>query len=744
MNIEYDSSFYQTFPFSKYCFPGNSLVIPGSNSTSLIKIFFFKKDDMTYQELKTTSRIEFYVGRVNYFRQTSSFSMSYNKFTLNVYSFDTFNVYESSLIKYRYFFYNSYIDLISNENVYDLNVYTVQDNSFLLKDNSATAVLTIFIPTRVQDYYFQSYIFFDSISLIIGWIFIFSTVVGFFVSKCAKIKLYESIGNSVFNWIHPQNKIGIINREKEVKELMNSEKTVLVDLLTDDSFKYYEYKGFNLSMTELFIYLFCCEKFKSKTQIALEKSFNVALNELFKNIDITSIIKCSQDVKVMKEIILEKHQKRIFESILSPAVDSEKTISTYTADTSRQVKYYSDDEEISKKERLLDEKEALKKSFFLMSKIDVYKDIDLRLIQLLNINPNLKDIYFQVKEKTAAGISIFSNIHNTPNAKEPILKNFEKILKIYDRQMEDLRYLINSLTNETSELYRNYEQVYNENKGLKDIIFKSDVQMGNIIITIEITNKKEQKREYLPSFVPVKKQADIVDQIQTKKNESKNKKIKKNVNKRKSLKLDLAKEKSKKETEIEKNETQKFKKEEDDKMLNKEDSFLTKVFNFIDTILCVKYRLKRLESIYNQQILEGFRALNHCIRLSFMGFILFLTLNLVTYYYNSPYLDVIYDECKYGLFCLGFLSFMRVPDSIVYNFVLCLLIYMTIIFVYIMSLMIKFFINKTETDFIGNSFQFSKFVFTSPSLRFKSIEDNTNFKNFFYETMVKTRQSFKK
>jgi len=462
MNIDYDSSFNRTFSFSKYCFPGNNLVIPGSHSTSLIKIFFFKKDDKKYEELKTTSRIEFYVGRVNYFRQTSTFSMSYVKYTLNVYNFEIFNVYESSLIKYRYFFYNSYIALISNENVYDLNIYSGQDNSFLLKDNSATAVLVIFIPTRVQDYYFQSYIFFDSISLIIGWIFIFSTVVGFFVSN-------------------PQNKIGIINREKEVKELMNSEKTVLVDLLADDSFKYYEYKGFDMSMKELFIYLFCCEKFKSKTQIALEKSFNVALNELFKNIDIMSIIKCSQEVKVMKEIILEKHQKRIFESILSPVVDSEKIISPYTADTSRQVIDYSIEDELFKKEKLNNEKEALKKSFFLMSKIDVYKDIDLRLIQLLKINPNLKDIYFQVKEKTEAGKSIFSNINNTPNAKEPILKNFEKILKIYDRQMEDLRYLINSLTNESSELYRNYEQVYNENKGLKDIIFKSDEQMGKIL-----------------------------------------------------------------------------------------------------------------------------------------------------------------------------------------------------------------------------------------------------------------------
>ncbi len=205
----------------------------------------------------------------------------------------------------------------------------------------------------------------------------------------------------------------------------------------------------------------------------------------------------------------------------------------------------------------------------------------------------------------------------------------------------------------------------------------------------------------------------------------------------------MAKEKSKKETEIEKNETKKFNKDNKGK-IKLGDSFLTNLFNFIDTILCVKNRLKNLESIYNQQILEGFRALNHCIRLSFLGFTLFLTLNLVTYYYNSPYLDVILDECKYGLFCLGFLSFMRVPDSIVYNFVLCLLIYMTIIFVYIMSLMIKFFINKTETDFIGDSFHFSKFLFTSPSLRFKSIEDNINFKNFFYETMLKTRQSFRK
>ena len=235
-----------------------------------------------------------------------------------------------------------------------------------------------------------------------------------------------------------------------------------------------------------------------------------------------------------------------------------------------------------------------------------------------------------------------------------------------------------------------------------------------------------------------------------KKNESskykKRNKNKKNISKGKTLKIELAKEKSKKETEVEKNDTQNQKKGVTNmsKVTNIGNNFISNIINAIDTIFCLKNKLKRLESEYSLQILEAFRALCHCIRLSFFGFTLFLILNLLTYYYNSPYLDVILDECKYGVFCLGFLSFMRTPDFLIYVFVQCLLIYCTIIFVYILSLMIKFFINKTETDFIGDSFTFSKYLFTSPTLRINKIEDNINFKQYLYETLHNTRQSYKK
>jgi hypothetical protein len=180
------------------------------------------------------------------------------------------------------------------------------------------------------------------------------------------------------------------------------------------------------------------------------------------------------------------------------------------------------------------------------------------------------------------------------------------------------------------------------------------------------------------------------------------------------------------------------------KMLGIGQLIITTLMDTIDTIFCLKHKLKKMQSDQNPQVLEAFNALNNCIRLSFFCFSLFLFLNIFTYINNSKYMDFIMSDCKYGIMCLGFISFMREPTSIIFLFVLCLLIYITIVFVYILYQVIKFFINTTEIDFIGDTYFYSKLLFTSPSIRIKSPEDAANFKDFFFTTMFKKRESLKK
>ena len=175
------------------------------------------------------------------------------------------------------------------------------------------------------------------------------------------------------------------------------------------------------------------------------------------------------------------------------------------------------------------------------------------------------------------------------------------------------------------------------------------------------------------------------------------------------------------------------------------EKIVTLLIDIVDTFFCIKHKLRRLETNYNPQILEAFRALNHCVRLSFCCLSIFLVLNIYTFLNNSQYIDLQMKECTYSYLCLGFLSFMRSPtDSIIAHFVECLLVYVTILFVYILYLMIAFFINKTETDFIGSNFPFSQLIFTSPTLLLNKEEDYYNYKDYLYLAMFATRENLKR
>ena len=416
-----------------------------------------------------------------YSRINDKYSWIYRKYLITLQYLEYINVYEFNLEYYQYYKFQAYLNFLEPTSY--LSAYIIPPNILIRKTDKKYFIVAYFkIPEIIHKKYFQSYVSFDSISIISGWIFIFSTLVGYFVSKCAKIKLYESLCNSVFNWIHPDKKEALNMKDNEIKEKMNSEKTILVDLLVDDAYKYYDNKGLNLSIKELMIYIFCCDKFKTHHQIKLEKSFNIALNELFKYIDIVNIVKSSQDVKLLKEIVLESHQKRIFENILSPVIELDKITCTYKADFTKDIKDYSVDEEKVLEEKTIKEKEEMKNVFYSMTKNEIYNEIDQKLISLLKINPKLKEMYFKINQKIRSVKDSFINLESTPSNKESVLMNYEKLVRILDHEMEELRYLVNSLTNETKESKNNYEQIFIENTSLKDIIFKNEKQIGNKFI----------------------------------------------------------------------------------------------------------------------------------------------------------------------------------------------------------------------------------------------------------------------
>lgn len=179
------------------------------------------------------------------------------------------------------------------------------------------------------------------------------------------------------------------------------------------------------------------------------------------------------------------------------------------------------------------------------------------------------------------------------------------------------------------------------------------------------------------------------------------------------------------------------------KMFEFGEIIVTNLMNFIDTIFCLKNKLKKIECYYNAQILEAFICLNNCIRLSFFCFCIFFVLNLYTFYHNISRIDLVLKRCSFGFVCTFFISFMDEPDNIVFLFILCLIIYITIMFVYILYLLLRFFINKSESDFIENRYVFSSMLFTSPTLRLTHAEDRVNFRQYMFICMFKIRESFK-
>ena len=176
------------------------------------------------------------------------------------------------------------------------------------------------------------------------------------------------------------------------------------------------------------------------------------------------------------------------------------------------------------------------------------------------------------------------------------------------------------------------------------------------------------------------------------------------------------------------------------KMFGLGEIIISKIMEFIDTIFCLKNKLIKLESTNTPQVFEAFTSLNNCIRLSFICFIIFLIMNIYSIYNNYSTMN---DKCSFSYICMMFLSFMK-SDSEIYLFVWCLIIYITIMFVYILYLMIRFFINKSETNFIDDTYVLSKLLFTSPSLRLNHPEDRVNFRQYLIDSIFNIRQSFKK
>lgn len=175
------------------------------------------------------------------------------------------------------------------------------------------------------------------------------------------------------------NKIG-----NEINEL-------ILDLAVDEFYKYNQNRGLNFTFWQMQKYFFCCACCKNKNQIQLEKTYKRALDELFKSIDIVNVIKCTQQIKVLKEIIFDPTQREIFNHLLRTTIDGENVISSFNTEISSKLDSIEEDHIL--------QKSSLKDSFVQLSKQDCYNSTELKLIDILYLDPGLKKKFFNHEEK---------------------------------------------------------------------------------------------------------------------------------------------------------------------------------------------------------------------------------------------------------------------------------------------------------------------------------------------------------
>lgn len=304
--------------------------------------------------------------------------------------------YFNALTESQNYYLNPIVDLYEN-NVKPLKTYIDQDKNITL---AYIFFLELNLPISIYQTYNQKTNYLNSIAIIAGYMFLFYSTVKFCVTKCATFKLNESIANDTFNLIAPNMKDVLLESEKTIKDnlisksnsyLGNEIDKKILDLSVDQFYKYHHNRGLNFNFWQLQNYLCCVSCCKNKNQIQMEKTLDRALEELYKSIDVTNVIKCSQEIKVFKEVLFEPNQRQIFDHLLRPTIIGDTVLSSYNAEMTSHLE--------TSEELHIMTKSALKDCFVQLSKQDSYNEFESKLIDLIFIDPALKKKFFNKEEK---------------------------------------------------------------------------------------------------------------------------------------------------------------------------------------------------------------------------------------------------------------------------------------------------------------------------------------------------------
>lgn len=173
-------------------------------------------------------------------------------------------------------------------------------------------------------------------------------------------------------------------------------------------------------------------------------------------------------------------------------------------------------------------------------------------------------------------------------------------------------------------------------------------------------------------------------------------------------------------------------------LLDQFEGILGLFFDLIDYIFCIKSSEKFIITFYNEHTLQAFRSISHSLKISILCMIIFSSFNIISIKYNN---GLIYSEYadRNQFLSFGFLSFSRQPEEsnyIIFVYVICLLMYITVLFSYILFLLIQKYLSGSESNFIEVNYPLSKFFLCSPTLRINSMSEKNFFQNYFIKEIL--------
>ena len=627
-----DSIFKKNFPFTTFC-PTSSTFNIDLIGDEIYELSFnlnqtSQKDNITMYQL-VFGFMEFY-----YNSNTKKIIIGYNIKNIDFENQKTVS-YRTEIKRKDFITYDSLQKKTSTKLMYSFDL--IEEHKILLDDSDTRFSIHFDLPKTSEEITIQNFSFMFVSGIIGGWI-LFMYILGMgIIKRFVRFEKYLSIMQKQMNLIDPNEEEDIEENNKNLLSRFQIEKNRQLEIITDSLENYHKHSGLKFSFFDIIQYYFFCSFCKSEYRKKKEIVYLKGLKNLFNSLDIISIGKVFEQLKLSKEIVFEPYQKNLLEYLSTPVLYNNKALSNIDI-TNHSL--------LSNKEIYELIKKNLSETLGTFQNSEFYDEKDLKLIDLLRISDNQKNVFFDIEKKLEISIKKFNDLINYSQneiTNEKIINEFEKVFDNINFKVQNGESINESVISQLKQLENVYKYYYDEN-----LLYKK-------FLSEELQKQITQKKKY-----------DFLDIIEI---------------------------------------------------------IISFVLTSIDTIFFIKSPLVKIKNTYNTSTFISFQTIQHCIRI----LCIFSLYNL--YFFIRSFINnKISPQCTSSILCVGFLSYNLKPNDLFFNYTVSSIVFISILTIYSMCLIILYFLSKGSSKDSSDK-QVSQFVFTTPSFKIKSKEQQKNHLN---------------